>query len=87
MGAFDFLLLPLDLDDFVQTFNKTLNESQMVKQAISDYDELIALEQEMGIARQIQETVNDTKDCRFKSETAIQISGRNHSPVQEQPLP
>jgi sigma-B regulation protein RsbU (phosphoserine phosphatase) len=79
MGAFDFLLLPLDLDDFVQTFNKTLNESQMVKQAISDYDELIALEQEMGIARQIQETVNDTKDFRFNSETAIQISGRNHA--------
>jgi len=79
MGAFDFLLLPLDLDDFVQTFNKTLNESQLVNQAISDYDELIAMEQEMGIARQIQETVNDTKDIRFNSETAIQISGRNHT--------
>jgi sigma-B regulation protein RsbU (phosphoserine phosphatase) len=78
MGAFDFLLLPLDPNDFEQTFNKTLNESQLVNQAISDYDELIALEQEMGIARQIQETVNDTKDIRFNSETTIQISGRNH---------
>lgn len=53
-GAFDFVVKPIDLSDLEITINKSLEDLFKLKEAIQSRDQLIALHQELDIARTIQ---------------------------------
>jgi sigma-B regulation protein RsbU (phosphoserine phosphatase) len=53
-GAFDFVLKPIDLNDLEITIHKSLDDLYRLKEASRSHDQLVALRQELEIARSIQ---------------------------------
>lgn len=53
-GAYDFVIKPIDLGDLEITINKSLDDLFKLKEAIQSRDLLIALQNELEIARSIQ---------------------------------
>lgn len=53
-GAFDFVTKPINLNDLETTIIKTLEELAVLRNALKDHDEYIAIQQELEIARHIQ---------------------------------
>ena len=53
-GAYDFVIKPIDLSDLEITINKSLDDLFKLKEAIQSRDQLIALQNELDIARSIQ---------------------------------
>jgi YesN/AraC family two-component response regulator len=53
-GAYDFLTKPIDLKDLETTLNKTINDVQILKEALNTRDKFVAIKQELTIARDIQ---------------------------------
>jgi len=53
-GAFDFLTKPIDLKDLKITVRKTLEEITLLKRALQDRDQYVAIKKELEIARQLQ---------------------------------
>lgn len=53
-GAVDFLLKPLDFQDFEATIQKTLTQVRRLRAARADRERLIALDRELAIAADIQ---------------------------------
>jgi sigma-B regulation protein RsbU (phosphoserine phosphatase) len=56
-GAFDFLTKPIDFQDFEITINKTIEESQALRQGATARRQLTAIQHELGIASQIQQSM------------------------------
>jgi sigma-B regulation protein RsbU (phosphoserine phosphatase) len=56
-GAYDFITKPIDLNDLEITIEKSLNEIEIYRQALSSRDKLIALQQELDIATAIQTSI------------------------------
>lgn len=56
-GAFDFLTKPIDFQDLEITIRKTLEQVHLLKRAISDRDHLVAIQNELEVARRIQEAI------------------------------
>jgi phosphoserine phosphatase RsbU/P len=56
-GAYDFITKPIDLNDLEITIEKSLNEIELYKLALSSHDKLIAIQQELEIARSIQTSI------------------------------
>jgi sigma-B regulation protein RsbU (phosphoserine phosphatase) len=56
-GAFDFITKPIDFQDFEITIDKTLREALAGKQAERDRGLLVSLQQELSVARRIQESI------------------------------
>ena len=56
-GAYDFITKPIDLNDLEITIEKSLKEIEIYKQALSNRDKLIALQQELDIATAIQTSI------------------------------
>ena len=56
-GAFDFVTKPLDFTDLDITLNKAILEAHAYQQAIRDHDQLVAIQQELEVARHIQKTI------------------------------
>ena len=54
LGAFDFLVKPINLKDLEITLSKTLEEAAMIKQAAQDREQIIELKKELDIAQQLQ---------------------------------
>lgn len=55
-GAFDFVTKPIDFSDLEITLNKTIQEVEALKEAARSKDQLMSLQKEMQIGRQIQES-------------------------------
>jgi sigma-B regulation protein RsbU (phosphoserine phosphatase) len=53
-GAFDFVTKPINLDDLEKTIHKALRESAVIKEALHTRDQLIAIQQELNVATEIQ---------------------------------
>jgi len=53
-GAFDFVTKPINLSDLETTITKTLQELSVLRSALKNHDEYIAIQQELEIARHIQ---------------------------------
>lgn len=53
-GAFDFVTKPINLDDLEKTIYKALRESSLIKEALHTRDQLIAIQQELNVATEIQ---------------------------------
>ena len=53
-GAFDFVTKPINLDDLEKTIYKALRESSIIKEAVRTRDQLVAIQQELNVATEIQ---------------------------------
>ena len=56
-GAFDFLTKPIDFQDFETTINKTIQESVALRTGSKAREQLTAIQHELGIASQIQQSM------------------------------
>ncbi len=72
-GAFDFITKPIDFDDLSITISKTVREAHAIKEAIKNRDQLVAIGQEMHIARTIQETMLPRNFPPFPQRTDFDI--------------
>ena len=60
-GAFDFVTKPLDFDDLQVTIDRTLRHLEEWREALSSRDKLVALQNELEIARQMQQSILPTQ--------------------------
>ena len=56
-GAFDFVTKPIDFNDLEITIDKTLKHLALVREALSNRDQLVALSRELDVARDMQASV------------------------------
>ena len=56
-GAFDFLTKPIDFNDLEVTIEKTIKHVKALEAALESRDHLVALRQELEVARQVQMSV------------------------------
>jgi phosphoserine phosphatase RsbU/P len=56
-GAFDFVIKPIDLNDLEITINKSLQDLQVLKEAMKSRDQLMFIKHELGIATEIQTSI------------------------------
>ena len=56
-GAFDFVTKPIDFSDLEITIDKTLKHLALVREALSNRDQLVALSHELDVARDMQASV------------------------------
>lgn len=71
-GAFDFITKPIDFDDLKLTIKRTLQQLALWREALSSRDQLVALQQELDVARSIQASVLMADFPRF---SAVQLWG------------
>ena len=56
-GAFDFVTKPIDFDDLKITITRTLDHLAEWREALSSRDKLVALQNELSIASQLQQSI------------------------------
>lgn len=72
-GAFDFITKPIDFQDFEITIDKTLREALAGKRAERDRGLLVSLQQELNVARRIQESILHRIFPPFPERTEFEI--------------
>ncbi|MCY4592616.1 MAG: SpoIIE family protein phosphatase [Alphaproteobacteria bacterium] len=77
-GAFDFVTKPLDFEDLKVTIKRTLRHLEMIRDALESRDKLVVLNNELEVARSMQQTVLRTEFPVFPN---CQISA-NMEPAQ-----
>ena len=60
-GAFDFITKPLDFDDLRVTIDRTLRHLAEWRDAVSARDKLVALQNELDVANQMQQSILPTE--------------------------
>ncbi len=60
-GAFDFVTKPIDFDDLRVTIDRTLENLAVWREALASRDQLVALEQELNVARRMQTSILPAK--------------------------
>src|SRR5947209_3065205 len=56
-GAYDFLVKPIDFQDFEVTLNKTIQELESIKAGLRAREELTAIQHELSVAARIQQSI------------------------------
>lgn len=56
-GAFDFLTKPINFEDLEITINKTLEEIILQRKALIEHDQLISIQRDLNVAREIQQGI------------------------------
>jgi len=56
-GAFDFITKPIDFTDLEATLRKAIHEAHHFQKAAMEHDQLVAIQQELEVARKIQRTI------------------------------
>lgn len=56
-GAFDFLTKPINFEDLEITINKTLEEISNIRDAMKEHNQLITIQHDLNIAREIQQSI------------------------------
>lgn len=59
-GAFDFITKPVDFEDMKITIKRTLEQLALWREAMMSRDQLVALQQELDVARSIQMSILPT---------------------------
>ncbi len=77
-GAFDFLTKPIDFNDLEITIEKTIKHVQAMQLALESRDRLVAIKQELEVARQVQDSVQPKKlpDTQTHQVSALIIPAR-----------
>ena len=60
-GAFDFVTKPLDFEDLRVTIDRTLRHMAEWRDALASRDKLVAIENELDVARKIQQSILPTE--------------------------
>lgn len=72
-GAFDFLTKPIDFQDLEITIRKTLEQVHLLKQAIRDRYHLVAIQNELEVARRIQKAILPQNFPPFPEHTEFEL--------------
>lgn len=56
-GAFDFITKPVDFNDLESTIKKTIKELSILRRAQMEHDELLAIQHDLNVARNIQQSI------------------------------
>ena len=56
-GAFDFLTKPINFQDLEITINKTMDEIMLQRKALIEHDQLISIQRDLNVAREIQKGI------------------------------
>ncbi len=59
-GAFDFITKPIDFEDMRITIERTLSNMKVWREALASRDRLVALQQELDVASQMQQSILTT---------------------------
>ena len=60
-GAFDFITKPVDFDDLRVTIDRTLRHIQELRDALSVRDRLVAIQNELDVAKNMQQSILPTE--------------------------
>ena len=77
-GVYDFMPKPLDLNDLKRTLQKTVHAAEELKKNVSDFEEIIAIEHELDVARNIQSAIIPDR-LSGSGQAEYEISGRNQA--------
>jgi sigma-B regulation protein RsbU (phosphoserine phosphatase) len=72
-GAFDFLTKPIDFQDFETTIHKTVQESVALRLGLKAREQLVAIQQELGIAARIQQSMLPRTFPPFPDRTEFEL--------------
>jgi sigma-B regulation protein RsbU (phosphoserine phosphatase) len=72
-GAYDFLVKPIDFQDFEVTLNKTIQELEGIKAGLRAREELTAIQHELSVAARIQQSILPREFPAFPSRTDFSI--------------
>lgn len=56
-GAFDFITKPINFEDLEITINKTINHIRVLQQAYEEHEQLVSLQHDLDIAKEIQHAI------------------------------
>ncbi|MCK9210668.1 MAG: SpoIIE family protein phosphatase [Ignavibacteriaceae bacterium] len=56
-GAYDFVTKPVDFTDLETTIEKTINELELIRNAVKEHDKLLAIQYDLDTARSIQSAI------------------------------
>lgn len=56
-GAYDFVTKPVDFTDLETTIRKTMNDLELLRNMQKEHDQLIAIQQDLSVARNIQQAI------------------------------
>ena len=73
-GAFDFVTKPIDFEDLRITIQKTLDEISSLKKSLEDRDRLLAVQQELDIARHIQLSILPQNNHTFPDRNEFDLA-------------
>ncbi len=71
-GAFDFIIKPIDFDDFRVTINRALAHLARWREALMSRDKLVSIQNELDVAKTIQQSILPTV---FPETDGMQIFG------------
>lgn len=72
-GAFDFITKPVNFDDLEVTINKALGEFFSIRLWITEHDQLVSIQQDLTISREIQQAILPRKFISIPGELNFDI--------------
>jgi sigma-B regulation protein RsbU (phosphoserine phosphatase) len=72
-GAFDFITKPVNFDDLEITINKTLGEILSIRGWLIEHDQLVSIQNDLNISREIQQAILPKKFPPFPKEPNFDI--------------
>lgn len=72
-GAYDFVTKPVDFVDLEKTIEKTINELELIRNAIKEHDKLLAIQYDLDTARNIQSAILPKKFPPFPDRNEFEI--------------
>ncbi|HEY3370297.1 MAG TPA: SpoIIE family protein phosphatase [Prolixibacteraceae bacterium] len=72
-GAFDFITKPVNFDDLEVTINKTVGEILSIRHWLNEHDQLVSMQHDLNISREIQQTILPKKFPPFPDESSFDI--------------
>ena len=72
-GAYDFVTKPVDFADLEKTIEKTINELELIRNAIREHDKLLAIQYDLDTARNIQSAILPKKFPPFPDRNEFEI--------------
>lgn len=72
-GAFDFITKPVNFDDLEITINKTVREILSIRHWMREHDQLVSIQQDLHISREIQQAILPKQFPPFPGEPNFDI--------------
>lgn len=72
-GAYDFITKPVNFEDLEVTINKTLDEIISIRRWLNEHDQLVSIQHDLNISRDIQQAILPKKFPPFPDEPNFDI--------------